>query len=235
MKNPTDGFHVFCFFFHYLVVKKLAGIFSLELCTSSFFNSCSITEKKPAALETPATKSFSAEINVPMTFLAASSWTPAKLPCRVASWISDAAEQASEVLLSGSPTEQMRVLRPSLVWYEQCLQALFFSFICSFKILKFSYDKPFIFYISWLLLRNTRWSYPLLMKISHRNRQKTIANLLTYDESDQKSLTTATLVDFSMSPICVSKTKKALCLISSPWRKLRVLSAQVLLLKILGH
>lgn len=137
-------------------------LFLLELCTSSFFNSCSITDKKPAALETPATKSFSAEINVPMTFLAASSWTPAKLPCRVASWISDAAEQASEVLPSGSQTEQMRVLRPNLVWYEQCLQALFFSFICSFKILQFSYDKPFIFYISWLLLRNTRWSYPLL-------------------------------------------------------------------------
>ena len=30
-------------------------LFLLELCTSSFFNSCSITEKKPAALETPAT------------------------------------------------------------------------------------------------------------------------------------------------------------------------------------
>lgn len=41
-------------------------LFLLELCTSSFFNSCSITEKKPAALETPATKSFSAEINVPI-------------------------------------------------------------------------------------------------------------------------------------------------------------------------
>ena len=55
-------------------------LFLLELYTSSFFNSCSITEKKPAALETPAAKSFRAKINVPMTFLAASSWIPAKLP-----------------------------------------------------------------------------------------------------------------------------------------------------------
>ena len=159
-EKPDRWISCLLLLFSLLCSEETCGhLFLLELCTSSFFKSCSITEKKPAALETPATKSFSAEINVPITFLAASSWTPAKLPCRVASWISDAAEQASEVLLSGSQTEQMRVLRPSLVWYVQCLQALFFL---SYALLRSSNSVTTSHSFSWLLLRNTRLSYSLL-------------------------------------------------------------------------